>query len=74
MSPGCSYQIGYGAMVPRWGEARNLLEPAVISASHIAFGSIPKEPVFTFLGEIAGVAATKALDAGIDVQDAPIAL
>jgi hypothetical protein len=71
VSPGRSYQIGYGAVVPRRGEARNLLVPAAVSASHIAFGSIRMEPVFTILGESAGVAAAMALAAGIDVQDVP---
>ena len=71
VSPGRSYQISYGALIPRRREARNLFVPAAISASHISYGSIRMEPVFTIMGESAGIAAVIALQRNIDVQDVP---
>ena len=65
------YQIAYGALVPRAGQADNLLVPVCVSSSHIAFGSIRMEPVFMILGQSAATAASLALDAGVRVQDVP---
>jgi len=56
------YSIAYGAMVPRRGQADNLLVPVCLSASHIAYGSIRMEPVFMVLGQSAAVAASLAID------------
>jgi hypothetical protein len=61
VSPGRSYEIGYGAIVPKRTEAENLLVPVALSASHIAFGSIRMEPVFMILGQSAGAAAAIAV-------------
>ncbi|GGA79884.1 protein-xanthan lyase [Brucella endophytica] len=69
VSPGGDYAISYLSLVPRRNEARNLLVPAAIAASHIAYGSIRMEPVFMILGESAGIAASLALLSGSDVQD-----
>lgn len=69
VSPGRSYEISYDALVPKRSEASNLLVPAAISASHIAYGSVRMEPVFTILGESAGIAAVIALDSQVPVQD-----
>ncbi|PYE87392.1 FAD-dependent oxidoreductase [Phyllobacterium leguminum] len=69
VSPGRDYEISYLSLVPRRNEARNLLVPAAISASHIAYGSIRMEPVFMILGESAGTAASLALRSNSDVQD-----
>jgi len=44
------YPISYRSIVPRKGEAENLLVPICLSASHIAYGSIRMEPVFMVLG------------------------
>ena len=63
------YPISYRAIVPRRGEARNLLVPVCLSASHIAYGSIRMEPVFMVLGQAAAVAACRAIDTGVAVQD-----
>jgi hypothetical protein len=63
------YQIAYGALVPRRGQADNLLVPVCVSSSHIAFGSIRMEPVFMILGQSAATAAVLALDSGTAVQD-----
>jgi hypothetical protein len=65
------YAIAYGSLVPKSGQADNLLVPVCPSASHIAFGSIRMEPVFMILGQSAATAASLAIDAGIAVQDVP---
>lgn len=67
------YQIAYGALVPKKGQADNLLVPVAISSSHIAYGSIRMEPVFMILGQSAATAAVLALDAKLAVQDVPYA-
>lgn len=67
------YEIAYGALVPKRGQADNLLVPVCVSSSHIAFGSIRMEPVFMILGQSAATAAALAIDAKIPVQDVPYA-
>ena len=62
------YEIAYGALVPKRGQADNLLVPVCVSSSHIAFGSIRMEPVFMILGQSAATAACMALDASTAVQ------
>jgi len=66
--PGRSYEIGYGAIVPRHKEADNLLVPVALSASHIAYGSIRMEPVFMILGQSAAAAAAIAVQEDTAVQ------
>lgn len=63
------YTIAYGSLVPRKGQADNLLVPVCVSSSHIAFGSIRMEPVFMILGQSAATAAALAIDANVAVQD-----
>jgi hypothetical protein len=65
------YEIAYGALVPKRGEADNLLVPVCVSSSHIAFGSIRMEPVFMILGQSAATAAALAIDSNLSVQDVP---
>ena len=65
------YEIGYGAVVPKRGQADNLLVPVTVSSSHIAFGSIRMEPVFMVLAQSAATAAAIAIDRKISVQDVP---
>ncbi len=67
------YEIAYGSLVPKRGQADNLLVPVCVSSSHIAFGSIRMEPVFMILGQSAATAAAMAIDARIAVQDVPYA-
>jgi hypothetical protein len=67
------YEIAYGSIVPKRGQADNLLVPVCVSSSHIAFGSIRMEPVFMILGESAATAAALAIDAGQSVQEVPYA-
>lgn len=65
------YQISYGSLVPKKGQAANLLVPVCLSSSHIAYGSIRMEPVFMILGQSAATAAVMAIDSGLSVQDVP---
>lgn len=63
------YQIAYGAIVPKRGQAENLLVPVAASSSHVAYGSIRMEPVFMILGQSAATAAVIAIDNKLAVQD-----
>jgi hypothetical protein len=63
------YEIAYGALVPKRGQADNLFVPVCVSSSHIAFGSIRMEPVFMILGQSAATAAVLAIEAGTPVQE-----
>jgi hypothetical protein len=67
------YEIGYGAIVPKRGQADNLIVPVAVSSSHIAFGSIRMEPVFMVLAHSAATAAVMAMDRGLAVQAVPYA-
>jgi hypothetical protein len=67
------YAIAYGALVPKRGQADNLLVPVCVSSSHIAFGSMRMEPVFMILAHSAATAAGLAIDRGLAVQDVPYA-
>lgn len=69
VGPGGSYAISYRAIVPKKGEAANLLVPVCLSSSHIAYGSIRMEPVFMILGQSAATAAVMAIDGDIAVQE-----
>ena len=73
VSAGGPYEIAYGSLVPKRGQAENLLVPVCLSSSHIAFGSIRMEPVFMILGQSAATAAVLAIDAQSAVQDVPYA-
>ena len=66
------YEIAYGALVPKRGQANNLLVPVCVSSSHIAFGSIRMEPVFMVLAHSAATAASLAIDRAVAVQDVPV--
>ncbi len=65
------YQISYGSLVPKRGQAANLIVPVALSSSHIAYGSIRMEPVFMILGQSAATAAAIAIDRKLPVQDVP---
>ena len=69
VKPRGPYPISYRSIVPKRGEAENLLVPWAVSASHIAFGSIRMEPVFMVLGQSAATAAAIAIDDEVSVQD-----
>ncbi len=63
------YQIAYGSIVPKEKDCTNLLVPAAMSASHIAYGSIRMEPVFMMLGQAAGTGAVHAIREDSAVQN-----
>lgn len=65
------YSIAYGAITPKPGQAKNLLVPVAVSASHVAYGSIRMEPVFMVLGQSAATAACLAIDKNVSVQEVP---
>jgi hypothetical protein len=66
------YPISYRAITPKRAEVTNLLVPVALSASHIAYGSIRMEPVFMMLGQASAVAASKAVDGKVPVQEVDV--
>ena len=71
IEPHGPYQIHLGAILPKKEECTNLLVPAAVSSSHIAFGSIRMEPVFMILGQSAGTLAAMAIDADKSLHNIP---
>lgn len=65
------YQIHLGTILPKQEECKNLLVPAAVSSSHIAFGSIRMEPVFMILGQSSGTLAAMALDEDKSIYEIP---
>ena len=61
------YTIPYGVMVPK--NRKGLLFPVGISSTHLAISSIRMEPVWSSLGQAAGVAAALALDSGSELGE-----
>lgn len=61
------YQIPYGVICPQTVE--NLLVPVAVSASHVGFCALRLEPIWTSLGEAAGVAAALAMESTSPVQE-----
>ncbi len=62
------YPISYRSLRPKASECTNLLAPACLSSSHIAFGSIRMEPVFMVLGQSAATAAVHAIEERVTIQ------
>ncbi len=71
VSPGGPYVISYRSITPKKEECENLLVPAAVSSSHIAYGSIRMEPVFMILGQSAATGAVMAINGKTSVQDVP---
>jgi len=55
------YDVPFGAITPKRGQASNLLVPVVISATSVAYASTRIENMFMDLGSAAGVFLTWAL-------------
>jgi FAD dependent oxidoreductase len=66
------YPIPYRSLVPRRGDADNVLVPVCVSATHVAFGSVRMEPTLMMLGHAAGAAAAQAALRGVAVQDVDV--
>lgn len=56
------YDVPFGVMLPKRGQASNLLVPVAISSTSIAYSSTRIEGMYMDLGTAAGVAAALALD------------
>ncbi|GAA5038243.1 hypothetical protein HNP84_003300 [Thermocatellispora tengchongensis] len=63
------FGVPYRAIVPRAGECGNIIVASAVSASHVAFASVRMEPVFMMLGHAAGLAAGRAIDEKVLVQE-----
>eukprot|EP00039_Didymoeca_costata_P010651 m.144175 g.144175 ORF g.144175 m.144175 type:complete len:689 (+) comp14911_c0_seq5:163-2229(+) len=61
-SGGNWYDVPFGVMVPKRGQASNLLIPVVISASSVAYASTRIENMFMDLGTAAGVAVVQLME------------
>ena len=64
------YQIPYGVMVPK--HHKGILFPVGISSTHVAMCSVRMEPVWSALGQAAGVAAALAIDNDLELSDVPV--
>lgn len=60
-------QVPYGAMLPR--RLDNLLVPVALSSTHIAMSVLRMEPLWMTTGQIAGLAAARALERRCSVAD-----
>jgi hypothetical protein len=64
------YQIPYGVMIPK--KHNGIIFPIGISSTHVAMSSVRMEPVWSQLGQAAGVAAALAIDNGIELTHVPV--
>ncbi|TWT34664.1 FAD-dependent oxidoreductase [Blastopirellula retiformator] len=64
------YPIPYRVMIPQTIEG--LIVSVAVSATHVAYSSIRMEPTWMALGHAAGLAAHKAIEAGVALRDVDI--
>ena len=64
------YQIPYGVMVPQ--HHKGILFPVGISSTHIAMCTVRMEPVWSALGQAAGVAAALAIEDELELGDVSV--
>jgi hypothetical protein len=62
------WEIPYRSLLPRQHEASNLLVPACVSMSQVAYASFRMEPQFMIAGHAAGAAAALALKTGVPIH------
>ena len=58
-------QIPWGAMLPK--RIDNLLVPVALASTHVAMSVLRMEPVWMTLGQVAGLAASTAIEQHVDV-------
>lgn len=63
-------QIPFDIIVPK--EIDGLLVPVAVSASHVGFAALRYEPLWTALGQAAGIAAAKSIRDDISVRNIDI--
>ena len=68
------YDVPFQVMVPKRGQASNLLVPVALSSSSVAFSSLRIETMYMDLGSAAGAAARQIVEGGLlhAVQDIDI--
>lgn len=66
------FQIPYRCLLP--GNVEGLLVPVALSASHVAYSAVRMEPVWTALGQAAGLAAAQAVEQHQDVESIDISV
>ena len=64
------YQIPYGVMVPE--QHHGILFPVGISSTHVAMCTVRMEPVWSSLGQAAGVAAALAVTHDLELGKVPV--
>jgi hypothetical protein len=64
------YQIPYGVMVPK--QHKGILFPVGISSTHVAMCTVRMEPVWSALGQAAGVAAALSIDNDQELGDVEV--
>ena len=64
------YQIPYGTLVPK--QHNGILFPVGISSTHVAICSVRMEPVWSALGQAAGVAAALAINNKEELRDVTV--
>ena len=64
------YQIPYGTLVPK--QHNGILFPVGISSTHVAICSVRMEPVWSALGQAAGVAAALAINNKQELRDVSV--
>lgn len=57
-------------MVPK--NRKGLIVPVAISATHVAISSVRMEPVYSSLGQAAGVASALAIKHKREISDVPV--
>jgi hypothetical protein len=62
-------QISLDFILPKKEECKNLIVPVCLSASHVAYNAIGKEPILMVLGQSAGTAAVLAIEANSSIHD-----